>query len=123
MANSVGRGLAWIDAAMRARGPDRDACGPLADRRAAAAARRELAARPHCALLLLRNEVLLSTCNMVAAGRCWCLSVTNSSVTVHLAQASSLDMLVLVGEVRMQAGLHTTCILLHEAIWCAWSSG
>ena len=36
-------------------------------------------------------------------GCCWqvlvCLSVTNSSVTVHLAQASSLDVLVLVGEV------------------------
>ena len=41
----------------------------------------------------------------------------NSSIMVHLAQASSLDVLVLVGEVRMHAGLHTTCILLHEAIW------
>ena len=81
------------------RRPDRGACDLLADRRAAAAARRELAARAHCALLLLRNEVLLSTCNMIAAGRCWFLSVTNSSVTVHLAQASSLDVLVLVGEV------------------------
>ena len=60
---------------------------------------------------------------MVAAGRCWCPSIMNSSIMVHLAQASSLDVLVLVGEVRMQAGLHTTCILLHEAIWCAWSSG
>ena len=66
--------------------------------------------------------MLLSTCNMVAAGRCWCLSVTNSSVTVHLAQASSLDVLVLVGEARMQAGLHTIHILLHEVSWCAWSS-
>ena len=66
--------------------------------------------------------MLLSTCNMVAAGRCWCLSVTNSSVTVHLAQASSLDMLVLVGEVRIQAGLHTIHIMLHKASWWAWSS-
>ena len=63
-------------------------CGPLADRRAAAAARRELAARAHCALLLLRNDVLLSTCSMVAAGRCWCLLVTNSSIKVQLTRAS-----------------------------------
>ena len=54
---------------------------------------------------------------MVAAGRCWCLSVTNSSVTVHLAQASSLDVLVLVGEVRMQAGLQTIHTMLHKAGW------
>ena len=54
-------------------------------------------------------------------GCCWqvrCLSVTNSSVTVHLAQASSLDMLVLFGEVRMQAGLHTIHTMLHKASWC-----
>ena len=31
----------------------------------------------------------------------------NLSSVVYLAQPSSLDMLVLVGEVRMQAGLHT----------------
>ena len=44
----------------------------------------------------------------------------SSSIMVHLlAQASSLGVLVLVGEVRMHAGLHTTCILMHEAIWCA----
>ena len=58
---------------------------------------------------------------MVAAGRCWCLSVTNSSVTVHLAQASSLDVLVLVGEIGLQAGMHTNCILLYEDVWHAWS--
>ena len=52
---------------------------------------------------------------MVAAGRCQL--VTNSSVKVHLAQASSLDMLVLVGEVRMQAGLHTIHTMLHKASW------
>jgi len=37
--------------------------------------------------------VLSSTCNMVAAGRCWCLSVMNSSIMFHLAQASSLDVM------------------------------
>jgi hypothetical protein len=43
--------------------------------------------------------VLSSTGNMVAAGRCWCLSAMNSSIMVHLAQAGSLDVLVFVGEV------------------------
>ena len=71
----------------------------LADRRAAAAARRELAVRPHRDVLLRRNMVLSRTCNMVAAGRCWCLSAMNSSIMVHLAQAGSLDVLVFVGEV------------------------
>ena len=49
----------------------------------------------------------------------------NLSFVVYLAQPSSLDMadmFVIVGEVRMQAGLHTIHILLHEASWCAWSS-
>jgi len=34
----------------------------------------------------------------------------------HLAQAGSLalDVLVFVGEVGVQAGLHTSCILLHK---------
>jgi hypothetical protein len=63
-----------------------------------------------------------STCNMLAAGRCWCLSVMNSSIMVHLAQAGSLDVLVFVGEVGVQARLHTNCILLHEEMWRAWSS-
>ena len=39
----------------------------------------------------------------------WCLSIVNSSITVHLARASSLDVLVLVGEVGLQAGMHTNC--------------
>ena len=56
--------------------------------------------------------VLSSTCNMVAAGGCWCLSVMNSSIMFHLAQAGSLDVLVFVGEVGVQARLHTNCILL-----------
>ena len=51
------------------------------------------------------------------------MGIKNLSFVMYLAQPSLLDMLVLVGEVRMHAGLHTTCILLHEAIWCAWSSG
>ena len=42
----------------------------------------------------------------------------NSSVTVHLAQASSLDVLVLVGEVGAQAGQNTIHILLHKASCC-----
>ena len=113
--------LALPVAAVRARGLGRGACGPLADRRAAAAARRELAARPHCALLCWRNKVLSSTCNMVAAGRCWCPSIMNSSIMVHLAQASSLDVLALVGEAGMQAGLHSIGTLLYEEMWCAWS--
>ena len=43
----------------------------------------------------------------------------NLSFVVYLAQPSSLDMLVLVGEVRMQAGLHTihTMSMLHKASW------
>ena len=42
----------------------------------------------------------------------------NSSVTVHLAQASSLDVLVLVGEIRVRAGLHTIHMLLHKVSCC-----
>ena len=42
----------------------------------------------------------------------------NLSFVVDLAKPNSLDMLVLVGEVRGQAGLHTIHILLHEASCC-----
>ena len=59
---------------------------------------------------------------MAAACWSWCMSISNSSIEVQLARASPLDMLVLVDEVRMQAGLHTIHILLHEASWCTWSS-
>ena len=38
----------------------------------------------------------------------------NSSIMFHLAQAGSLDVLVFVGEVGVQAGLHASCILLHK---------
>ena len=47
--------LVALVAAMRVRGLDRGACGPLADRRAAAAARRELAGRLPLAVLVWRK--------------------------------------------------------------------
>jgi hypothetical protein len=59
---------------------------------------------------------------MVAAGWCCCLSIFNGSFVVHLAQPSSLDALVLVGEVGVQAGLHSNGTLLHKDMWRAWSS-
>ena len=114
--------LASLVAAVQARGLDRSACDRLADRCVAAAARCELAGRPLCAVLLWRNGVLSSTSTMVAAGRCWCLSIVNSTITVHVAQASSLDVLVLVGEVGMQAGLQSNGTLLLKNMWRAWSS-
>ena len=52
----------------------------------------------------------------------WCLSITNSFITGHLARASSFDVLVLVGEVRMQAVLHTDGILLLKNMRRVWSS-
>ena len=42
----------------------------------------------------------------------------NLSFVMYLAQPSSLDVLVLVGEVRVQAGLHTIYMLLHKASCC-----
>eukprot|EP00964_Phaeocystis_antarctica_P107448 scaffold72168_cov55-Phaeocystis_antarctica.AAC.3 len=77
------------------------------------AANLPLAGRPLCAALLWRNGVLSSTSTMVAAG---------STSTVHVAQASSLDVLVLVGEVGMQAGLQSNGTLLLKNMWRAWSS-
>ena len=70
-----------------------------------------------CALVLMSDNI-----TMAAACWSWCMSISNSSIEVQLARASPLDMLVLVDEVRMQAGLHTIHILLHEASWCTWSS-
>ena len=52
--------LASLVAAMRARELDRGACGPLADRRAAAAARRELAGHLLVAAPVWRNEWMSS---------------------------------------------------------------
>ena len=114
--------LAALVAAVRARGLDRGACGPLADRRAAAAARRELAGHLLLAVLVWRNGWMSSMITKAAACWSWCLSIMNSSITVHLARASSLDVLVLVGEVRMQAVLHTDGILLLKNMGRAWSS-
>ena len=63
---------------------------------------------------------------MAAACWSWCLSIMNSSITFHLRPAwlgpARLTVLVLVGEVGMQAGLHTNGILLHKDVWRAWSS-
>ena len=103
---------AALVAAVRARGLDRGACGPLADRHAAAAARRGLAGHLLLAVLVWRNGWVLSMITKAAACWSWCLSIVDSSITVHLARASSLDVLVLVGEVKMQAVLHTDGILL-----------
>ena len=62
--------LASLVAAMRARVLDRGACGrPLADRRAAAAARRELAVHLLVAAPVWRNEWMSSMITKAAA--CW----------------------------------------------------
>ena len=114
--------LVALVAAMRVRGLDRGACGPLADRRAAAAARRELAGHLLLAVLVWRNGWLSSMITKAAACWSWCLSITNSFITAHLARASSFDVLVLVGEVRMQAVLHTDGILLLKNMRRVWSS-
>ena len=61
--------LASLVAAMRARVLDRGACGPLADRRVAAAARRELAGHLLVAAPVWRNEWMSSMITKAAA--CW----------------------------------------------------
>ena len=66
-------------AAMRVRGLDRGACGPLADRRAAAAARRELAGHLPCAQHMWRNEQCWPHAAVLAAGLCWSLDIMNSA--------------------------------------------
>jgi len=119
MANAGGsRPLASLVAAVRAREPDRGACCPLADRRAASALL--------VASLLPDHIVMFSygatgCCPahatwLLLAGVGACRSRTASSIMFHLAQAGSLalDVLVFVGEVGVQAGLHTSCILLHK---------
>ena len=48
------------------------------------------------------------------------MGIKNLSFVMYVAQRpspGSLDMLVLVGEVRMQAGLHTIHTMLHKASW------
>ena len=111
--------LVALVAAMRVRGLDRGACGPLADRHAAAAARRELAGHLLLVVLVWRNGWVSSMITKAAACWSWCLSIVDSSITGHLARTSSLDVLVLVGEVRMQAVLHTDGILLLKNMWRA----
>ena len=105
-ARQVAASLAPAVTTVRAPRFDRMACVRLADRCTAAAARHELTGHLPSAAHRWRKRGWSSTCNMVAAGRCWCLSATDSSITVNLAQANSLDMLALVGEVRRQAGQH-----------------
>ena len=90
--------------------------------RCSAAARRELAGRLLLAVLVWRNGWLSSMITKAAACWSWCLSITNSFITAHLARASSFDVLVLVGEVRMQAVLHTDGILLLKNMRRVWSS-
>ena len=109
--------LASLVAAMRARVLDRGACGPLADRRVAAAARRELAGHLLAAAPMWRNMWVSSMITKAAAGWSWGLGIKNLSFVMCVAQPSSLDVLVLVGEVRVQAGLHTIHMLLHKASW------
>ena len=88
---------------------------------------------PTAVLLLLPVESLLAICLLLhqcggmcevssmitkaAAGWSWGLGIKNLSFVMCVAQPSSLDMLVLVGEVRMQAGLHTIHTMLHKASW------
>jgi hypothetical protein len=91
--------LALAVTAVRASLLDRVACGRLAGRFAAAAARRELAGHLLCVPHIWRNRSWSSTGIRAAAGLWWSLSIMNLSIVVHLAQPSSLDMLVLVGKV------------------------
>ena len=95
----------------------RDRCGPLADRRVDAAARREHCSPSACCCTNVADCVVSSMITKAAAGWSWGLGIKNLSFVVCVAKPSSLDMLVLVGEVRMQAGLHTIHIMLHKASW------
>ena len=70
------------------------------------AAGHRLAAAP-----MWRNLWVSSRITKAAAGWSWGLGIKNLSFVMCGAQPSSLDMLVLVGEVRMQAGLHTIHIM------------
>ena len=76
------------------------------------AAGHRLAAEP-----VWRNLWVSSLITNAAAGWSWGMGINNLSFVMYVAQPSSLDMLVLVGEVRMQAGLHTIHTMLHKASW------
>ena len=53
-----------------------------------------------------------------AAGWSWGLGIKDLSFVMCVAQPSSLDMLVLVGDVGVRAGLLTINKLLHMASCC-----
>ena len=72
-----------------------------------------LAAEP-----MWRNLWVSSMITKAAAGWSWGLGIKNLSFVMCVAQPSSLDVLVLVGEVRVRAGLHTIHKLLHKASCC-----
>ena len=99
--------LALAVTAVRASLLDRVACGRLAGRFAAAAARRELAGHLLCVPHIWRNRSWSSTGIRAAAGWWWCLSIMNNPVVVHLNYPSSLDALELVGKVDGKAGTHS----------------
>ena len=65
-----------------------------------------------------RNLWVSSMITKAAAGWSWGLGIKNLSFVRCVAQPSSLDVLVLVGEVRVQAGLLTIHKLLHKAGCC-----
>ena len=65
-----------------------------------------------------RNLWVSSMITNAAAGWSWGLGNKNLSFVMCVAQPSSLDVLVLVGEVRVQAGLHTIHKLMHRASCC-----
>ena len=77
------------------------------------AAGHRLAAAP-----MWRNLWLWSMITKAAAGWSWAMDIKNLSFMMCVAQPSSLDVLVLVGEVSVRAGLPTIHILLHKASCC-----
>ena len=79
--------LASLVAAMRARVLDRGACGPLADRRVDAAARRELAGHLLAAAPMWRIVWVSSMITKAAAGWSWGLGIKNLSFVMCVAQS------------------------------------
>ena len=77
------------------------------------AAGHRLAAAP-----MWRNLWLWSMITKAAAGWSWAMDIKNLSFMMCVAQPSSLDVLVLVGEVSVRAGLLIIHILLHMASCC-----
>ena len=77
------------------------------------AAGHRLAAAP-----MWRNLWLWSMITKAAAGWSWAMDIKNLSFMMCVAQPSSLDVLVLVGEVSVRAGLPTIHMLLHMASCC-----